>query len=997
MIYSTITSNLKKAFFLFLITFFVNSIVSSSEKNVDSFDLLSIDNRNTSIIDEKVEGSLLNDNPKIALIKVGTYDGYDADGNCISEPGQEILYTFSVKNTGNVTLSNIMVTDPLVTVSGGPITLAPGEEDTTTFTALYLITQNDIDSGNVENQAEAEACYEVDTEGNCDGQVNYLKLKYLGTILDANIEVVEHDGQTVFQGIVQPGEEFEFFGQDPPQITFGPKIDIFINNSLNQSIHTSCSIPIGIGSIFGDFEVIDGSSRNGGPFIPVIVDICDVEDLSDDYSYLEDDPTVVYICKNTIIALIKTGTFNDENQNGCADVGETINYIFSVKNTGLALLTNVIVTDPLLPVIGGPIDLAVDEENTTNFTGIYTITQDDIDAEEFINQAEATATLPTGDDITDLSDDDSYFENNPTVVYLCQNEKIALIKTGTFNDENQDDCADVGETITYTFSVKNTGLVDLTNVIVTDPLLPVIGGPIDLAVDEENTTNFIGIYTITQNDIDVEEFENQAEAIGTTPTGDDVTDLSDDDSYLENDPTVVYFCQNEKIALIKVGTYDGYDIDGNCISAPGQEILYTFSVKNTGNVTLSNIIVTDPLVTVSGGPITLAPGEEDTTTFTALYLFTQNNINTGYVENQAEVEACYEEEVSDGNCDGHVNYLKLKYLGNIPDANIEVIEHDGQTVYQGIVQPGEEFEFFGQDPPQITFGPKINIFINNSFNQLIHTSCSIPIGIGSVFGDFVVIDGSSRNGGPFISVIVDICDEVFDLSDDDSYLEDDPTVVYICQNTTIALIKTGSWIDENQNGCADVGETISYAFTVVNTGGVPLTNIMITDPLPGLILVGGPIAILELGEEDTTTFSATYSITQEDIVAEVVINQATVDGTSPVGEIVFDLSDDNSVLENDPTEIVLPSSDCLGVNDTLAQNMVMYPNPTSNSLNINLIDLNENFGYSIVNMLGQVVKIGTLNNGINTITLGNLNTGLYFVKVQDNTTNESVVNKLIIE
>jgi len=153
MIYTTITSNFKKAFFLFLITFFVSSILSSSEKNKDSFDLLFIDNGNTSITNEKVEVSTLIDNPNIALIKVAHYECSIVDGVLISSPGDEILYTFSVKNTGNETLTNIMVTDPLVTVSGGPITLAPGEEDTTTFTALYLITQDDINIGSVENQA----------------------------------------------------------------------------------------------------------------------------------------------------------------------------------------------------------------------------------------------------------------------------------------------------------------------------------------------------------------------------------------------------------------------------------------------------------------------------------------------------------------------------------------------------------------------------------------------------------------------------------------------------------------------------------------------------------------------------------------------------------------------------------------------------------------------------------------------------------------------------
>ncbi len=41
-------------------------------------------------------------------------------------------------------------------MSGGPIaTLAAGAEDTTTFTAVYVITQADIDAGQYTNQATA--------------------------------------------------------------------------------------------------------------------------------------------------------------------------------------------------------------------------------------------------------------------------------------------------------------------------------------------------------------------------------------------------------------------------------------------------------------------------------------------------------------------------------------------------------------------------------------------------------------------------------------------------------------------------------------------------------------------------------------------------------------------------------------------------------------------------------------------------------------------------
>ena len=462
----------------------------------------------------------------IAIIKIANYDCTDADGNPISMPGDEILYTFSVKNTGGVTLTNILVTDPLVTVNGGPITLAPGEEDTTTFTAVYIITQNDIDTGFVENQARVEVCNEDNvSDGNCDGQVDYIKLKYLGATQNATIKVIEHDGQTVFERVVQPGEEFEFFGQDPPQQHFGPKIHIYINNTYTQLIHTSCSVAIGIGSVFGDFEVIDGTSRNGGPFIPVVLEVCDIEDLSDDGSYFQDDPTVTDLCQGPSIALVKEGSYNgfDSNGNCIAGVGDIINYTFTVTNTGNVTLTNVIVEDPLVTISGVAIaTLAPGAIDTASYTASYVITQQDIDAGLFTNQATATGTAPDTTIVTDLSGT-TISNNTPTVTDICQNDAIAIKKTGVFNDVDTSGCSTASvDTVTYTFTVTNQGNTPLTSVTVTDPLL---GGLLTATPSGDTNNNtilditetwvYVQDYVVTQSDIDTGSITNQATASGT--------------------------------------------------------------------------------------------------------------------------------------------------------------------------------------------------------------------------------------------------------------------------------------------------------------------------------------------------------------------------------------------------------------------------------------------------------------------------------------------------
>ena len=68
--------------------------------------------------------------------------------------GSTILYTFIVKNTGNVTLTTVGVTDLKVGLITCPATsLAPNV--TTTCTKSYTLTQEDVDAGVFDNSASA--------------------------------------------------------------------------------------------------------------------------------------------------------------------------------------------------------------------------------------------------------------------------------------------------------------------------------------------------------------------------------------------------------------------------------------------------------------------------------------------------------------------------------------------------------------------------------------------------------------------------------------------------------------------------------------------------------------------------------------------------------------------------------------------------------------------------------------------------------------------------
>jgi uncharacterized repeat protein (TIGR01451 family) len=116
---------------------------------------------------------------------------------------------------------------------------------------------------------------------------------------------------------------------------------------------------------------------------------------------------------------------------------------------------------------------------------------------------------------------------------------------------------------------------------------------------------------------------NTATAAGTDPNGDPVSDTDDEQVDANQAPS---------IQIVKTASPQTY-------SASGDVIGYSFAVTNTGNVTLSNVSVTDPLPGLSaidcspeGNPIAdMVPAE--LVTCTASYTITQADVDAGFVAN----------------------------------------------------------------------------------------------------------------------------------------------------------------------------------------------------------------------------------------------------------------------------------------------------------------------------------------------------------------------------
>ncbi len=230
---------------------------------------------------------------------------------------------------------------------------------------------------------------------------------------------------------------------------------------------------------------------------------------------------------------------------------------------------------------------------------------------------------------------------------------------------------------------------------------------------------------------------------------------------------------------------------------------------------------------------------------------------------------------------------------------------------------------------------------------------------------------------------------------------DDPTETILAPSPKITLTKTAVYNDVNTNGIVNAGDTITYTFTVVNTGNVTVSNLVINDATIGVSNLAVTPSTLIVGATGTAT--ATYTITQADINAGKVTNTATATGNIPGGGSVSDVSDNGNELVddngdndsgNDPTITLLdgckieiynsvtPNED--GLNDFFfIKGIECYANNTVNIYNRWGVIVYESKGYN-----NNDVSFKGFSEGRSTINRNEkLPTGTYFYILEyiDNT------------
>ncbi|NUL46232.1 DUF11 domain-containing protein [Cellulosimicrobium funkei] len=799
----------------------------------------------------------------------------DVDGDGALGAGDAIDYVFTVTNTGTTTLDDAVIEDPLL---GGVVTcaeldgvsLAPGDSITCS-PVTYTVSQEDVDGGAVHNEAAVTAdspsgVATDDAEANTtvNGSDGVSLLKSAGELVD-----VDEDGR------YGAGDQIDYSFTVRNIGTTTLTVDFLDDPLLGGEI----DCPAAVGA-----AVAPGESVECGPVTYTLTQ-SDIDNgrvdntasvTASGSSVVEDASSVeVAVEGETGVSLTKTaGSPGDTNEDGMIGAGDEIAYTFTVENTGTTSLTGATVTDPLL---GGAVDCpALEEATIAPGDSVecgplgYALTQDDVDAGLVHN--DATVSASAGENTVE--------DQDVADMTVLGTSAINLVKTaGVPTDTDGDGRIGAGDEIDYSFTVTNSGTTTVTELGITDDLL---GGALEcpgldeavLAPGDQLDCGPVA-YTLTQHDVDAGQVENTATASGSSPGG-PVGDTSG---------TTTSITAAHGISLAK-SAGEPQDADGDGVLGAGDTIEYTFSATNTGTSSLSDVVVTDPML---GGAVTcsdaegaeVAPG--DTVTCEPVtYELTQEDLDGGVVHNEATVMATSPGgTVEDGaNVDVDIDGAGAIHLEKTAGAVTD-------TTGDGVIGAGDE----------VTYSFTVGNIGTTTLDDLALDDPLLGGGLECPDLDGAELaPGEEFDCGPFTYTLTQADVDSGLLHNEASVsaqasvgpvTDESSTDVVIEGAGSIDLDKTGAPPnDTNGDGVIGSGDEIAYSFTVTNGGTTVVDEIVIDDPMLGGTLDCPNVTGASLAPgESVTCGPVAYTMTQEDVDAQGVLNEASASGSSSAGDV----------------------------------------------------------------------------------------------------------------
>ncbi|HOO53398.1 MAG TPA: NosD domain-containing protein [Methanothrix sp.] len=469
-------------------------------------------------------------------------------------PGDEIVYNLTVRNEGTLAVTDVLVLDDL-TGNFSLGTLNPGEDKS--IITNYTVTETDVCSGWVNNSA-----YAVGTDL-CGGPVTTETVE-VGIMTDYNssLSITKLANKA---GPVGPGDEIVYNLTVRNEGTLAVT-DVLVLDDLTGNFSLGTLNPGEEKSIITNYTVTEtdvcfgwvnnsayvvGTDLCGGPVTTETVEV----GIMADY--------------NSSLSITKVA-----NKAGPVGPGDEIVYNLTVRNDGTVALNGVLILDDLTGNFSlGTLDPGEEKSVISN----YTVTQIDVCSGWVNNSAYATGTDVRGFSVM----------AGPEYVKVSTGYTSSLNVTKVANTTGQ---VGPGDTILYRIKVINDGNVTLENVVIIDDKLGLVApvGPLGPNQSSNITVN----YAVTQEDLRLGWVNNTVFANGTDPCGKTAED----------------HCTETVETTFEAGLEVTKTADIE-FARPGDQIVYTIRVENTGNCNLYNVWASDNLTDREEPLGILEPGE----------------------------------------------------------------------------------------------------------------------------------------------------------------------------------------------------------------------------------------------------------------------------------------------------------------------------------------------------------------------------------------------------
>ncbi len=572
--------------------------------------------------------------PALTLDKSTTTANYDSVGDTIS-------YSYLVTNSGNVPLTpTYAVTDNKATVTcpQTPVPLVPGAS--ITCTATYVVTQADLTAGSVVNIATASAVFNGAPVNSNQDQVTVPALQGPALTLDKSTTTANYDsvGDTI---------SYSYLVTNSGNVPLTPTYAVTDNKATVTCPQTPVPLVPGASITCTATYVVTQADLTAGS----VVNIATASAVFNGAPVNSNqDQVTVPALQGPALTLDKSTTTANYDS-----VGDTISYSYLVTNSGNVPLTpTYAVTDNKATVTCPQTPVPLVPGASITCTATYVVTQADLTAGSVVNTATASAVF-NGAPVNSNQDQ--------VTVPALQGPALTLDKSTT--TANYDS---VGDTISYSYLVTNSGNVPLTpTYAVTDNKATVTCPQTPVPLVPGASITCTATYVVTQADL-------TAGSVVNTATASAVFNGAPVNS--NQDQVTVPALQGPALSLDKTTTTVNYDSVGDVIS-------YSYKLTNSGNVPLTpTYAVTDNKATVTcpQTPVPLVPGAS--ITCTATYVVTQADLTAGSVVNTATASAQYNGNPVNSNQDQvTVTALKTASIGNYVwlDENGDGVQDAGEA------------------------------------------------------------------------------------------------------------------------------------------------------------------------------------------------------------------------------------------------------------------------------------------------------------------------------